>query len=208
MAIFGVSNQLLQIDTGSTRTYIFNKGQSPIQIYAGLGRSAGSQGSGTSVPSTRQRPIRSGAPESIMLVVYYQSTGNPAPQSAPAPVYWTDNTYTTVTGVESESLLGLNGIAGYLMLNTTSLPTLTATLLNGTAANPSQVIIRVGGYLVGSGLAPAATVSWRLDHWKNRQLESRPCSSRYSSWVSVVRHSSDGCLLYGLCNILLNCDII
>ena len=204
MAIFGAANQLLQIDTGTTRTYLFNKSQSPIQVYASIGESQvpGQRYFGAVNP-TVTNPF--GA-DGIFKLVYYQSTGNPAPQSAPAPVYWTDNTYTTVTGVESESLLGLNGIAGYLMLNTTSLPTLTATLLNGTAANPSQVIIQVAGYLVG-GIAPAATVAgdWIIGatgNWTPARVAQGTRSGYREYGVAATAVSG------GLCNILLNCDII
>ena len=204
MAIFNIANQLLQIDTGSTRTYLFNKSQSPIQVYAGIGESQvpGQRYVGVT-SSTAANPF--GAPAYFMLV-YYQSTGNPAPQSAPAPVYWTDNTYTTVTGVESESLLGLNGIAGYLMLNTTSLPTLTATLLNGTSANPSQVIIQVGGYLVG-GIAPASTVAgdWIIGaagNWTPARVAAGTAPGYRPYGVAATAVAS------GLCNILLNCDVI
>lgn len=204
MAIFGVSNQLLQIDTGSTRTYLFNKSQSPIQVYAGLGDSQvpGQRYFGAANPSAAN-PF--GAP-GIFMLVYYQSTANPAPSAYPAPVYWTDNTYTTVTGVESESLLGLNGIAGYMMLNTTSLTTLTATLLNGTAANPSQVIMQVGGYLVG-GVAPGSTVAgdWIIGatgNWTPARVAQGTAPGYRSFGVAATAVSG------GICNILLNCDII
>ena len=204
MTIFGAANQLLQIDTGATRTYLFNKSQSPIQVYASIGESQvpGQRYFGVTTTSV-SNPF--GAP-AIFMLVYYQSTGNPAPQSAPAPVYWTDNTYTTVTGVESESLLGLNGIAGYLMLNTTSLTTLTATLLNGTAANPSQVIIQVGGYLVG-GVAPASTVAgdWIVGaagNWTPARVAQGTAPGYRSYGVAATAVSG------GLCNILLNCDVI
>lgn len=204
MAIFGITNQLLQIDTGKTRTYVFNKGQSPISVYAGIGESQvpGQRYVGAVNP-TAANPF--GAPGYFMLV-YYQSTANPAPATAPAPVYWTDNTYTTVTGVESESLLGLNGIAGYLMVNTTDNPQLTATLLNGTAANPSQVIIQVGGYLTG-GVAPAATVAgdWILGKAGNfvpDRIASGTAPGYRTFGVAATAVAS------GLANILLNCDII
>lgn len=204
MAIFGASNQLLQIDPGDTRKYLFNKGQSPISIYAGLGESQ--------VPGQRYFGVANataanpyGAP-AIFALVYYQSTGNPAPQAYPAPVYWTDNTYTTVTGVESESLIGVNGIAGYLMVNTTSLPSLTAALLNGTAANPSQVMIQVAGYLVG-GVSPAAIVAgdWIVGaagNWTNARVAAATAPGYRPYGVAATAVAG------GICNILLNCDII
>ena len=37
MAFRNPSNQLIQIDTGATRTYLYNKALSPIQVYADIG---------------------------------------------------------------------------------------------------------------------------------------------------------------------------
>jgi hypothetical protein len=160
MALFGVSNQLLQIDTGNVRTFFYNSASSPVSIYAGLGENQvlGQRYFGSI--STVTNP--SGAP-AVYMLVKYQSTGNPAPVAGPAPVFWTDETYTTVSGVESEGLLGLNSAAGYLMPNTTDISGFTNTMLNG-----SIVCIQVAGYLknawgptagaagVGNSITPSA----------------------------------------------------
>jgi hypothetical protein len=145
--IFNITNQLLQIDTGKTRTYLFNKAQSPISVYANIGevQALGQRYVGAVNP-TAANPY--GAPGYFQLVQYLSTsaitTGNLTTFGAPAPVYWTDNTFTTVTAISSESL-GINFPAGYMMLNTVSLTTLTATLLVG-----AQMIIQVGGYLQGA----------------------------------------------------------
>src|SRR5262249_43364743 len=56
--------------------------------------------------------------------VRYSSTANPATVAGPAPVYWTDETFTVVTGVFSEGLVAATGsansAAGWLLPNTTA----------------------------------------------------------------------------------------
>ena len=143
MAFFNVSNQLLQIDTGKVRTYLYNSSISPIAIYAGLGENQvlGQRYFGVTNTSAANA---FGAP-AIFMLVQYKSTANPAPVAAPAPVYWTDNTFTVVSGVESEGIVTPQGIAGYLMPNTTDISGLTATQLNG-----SLCLIQVAGYLKGA----------------------------------------------------------
>src|ERR1700749_19196 len=101
MAIFNPSNQLLQIDTGKVRTQLWNPSLSPISVYANIGE--------IQVPGQRYYALAEGSvtpsnpfgAPGIYMLVWYKSTGNPAPQAAPAPVYWTDTTFTTVTGVAS-----------------------------------------------------------------------------------------------------------
>jgi hypothetical protein len=93
-----------------------------------------------------------GAPP-IYKYVQYQSTANPAVVAAPAPVYYTDETFTVVSGVFTESFLGAAGsIAGYLMPNSTDYSGLTAALLNG-----NWVWIQIGGYLKGAYAPTAGT---------------------------------------------------
>lgn len=201
MAIFGGSNQLIQIDSGKVRTQLWNPTLSPIQVYANIGE--------IQVPGQRYFSLGSnsvtaanpfGAP-GIYMLVNYKSTANPAPAAAPAPVYWTDNTYTTVSGVESESLLGLNGIAGYLMVNTTDLTSLTAAMLNG-----SQTFIQVAGYLIG-GIAPASTVAgdWIIGASGNF-LPARVASGTAPGFRTYGVAAT--AVASGLANMLLNCDVI
>jgi hypothetical protein len=148
MAIFNPSNQLLQIDTGTTRTYLFNPTQSKIQVYANIGevQVLGQRYFGV----TNATPSNPYAAPAIFQLVQYLSTSatttaNLTTAGAPAPVYWTDETFTTVSGISTEAGVGLNGIAGYMMVNTVSLPNLTATLLLG-----AQIIIQVAGLLMGA----------------------------------------------------------
>lgn len=157
MAINSPSNQLLQVDTGNPRTYVYNASLSPMSLYAGIGENQilGQRlfAAGPTAPGTNN------AAPAVYMLVKYQSTANPAPVAGPAPVYWTDYTQTTVTGVSTEALVGANMFAGYLLPNTTDMPSLTNTMLNG-----AQVLIQVAGYLKGAwgpttGGAVGATIT-------------------------------------------------
>jgi hypothetical protein len=76
--------------------------------------------------------------------VRYNSTANPALLAAPGPVYWKDETFTTVTGVSTESVGGVNMVAGLMLINTTTVSGLTAATLNG-----NFVWIAVAGFVPG-----------------------------------------------------------
>lgn len=88
----------------------------------------------------------------VYKYVFYNSTINPAPEIAPAPVYWADETFTVVTGQATEAYQptantipnGASG-AGYLGPNTTGYVGLTAAILN-----QSYCWIQVGGLLPGA----------------------------------------------------------
>ena len=148
MAFNNPSNQLLQIDTGNALTYLFNPSLSNVPLYANLGENQVlGQRYFATVNATAVNP--SGAP-AIYMLVKYSSTAQPSPSAAPAPVYWTDETFTTVSGVSTESLGGLNLVAGYLLPNTASISGLTAAMLQG-----AYVLIQVGGLLQGA-VAPGS----------------------------------------------------
>lgn len=85
--------------------------------------------------------------QAVVKYVYYNSTTNPAPVAAPAPVYYTDESFTTVSGNAAEALFTTNGacLAGYLLPNSTAVSGLTAAQLN-----QSYCFIQVGGLLVGA----------------------------------------------------------
>lgn len=84
--------------------------------------------------------------------VRYNSTANSvAVQAAPAAVYWTDATMTTVTGKVSEALGAQGFPAGLLMPNSTDITGLTAALLNG-----NFVWIAVAGIVLAVASAAAA----------------------------------------------------
>ena len=203
MAIFNASNQLLQIDTGKVLTYLYNPtlGFAP---WAGLGENQVlGQRYFAVVNSTAVNP--SGAP-AIFVLAKYLSTAQPAPVAAPAPVYWTDETYTTVSGVESEgSTLGLNSVAGYMMVNTVSVPTLTAAILQG-----AYVLVQVAGYLtgayapttVGTGAAAGASIAGSAGNWSSAStaVGTAPIGRTFGYQVTAIAS--------GLCDVLVNSDII
>ena len=77
--------------------------------------------------------------------VRYNSTANPAAPAGPAPVYWTDNGRTTVSGVLTEAFTGkANFVAGYLV--------------NLNFTNGNYIFIQTGGYLTGAVVAAATAI--------------------------------------------------
>lgn len=97
--------------------------------------------------------------------VKYLSTANPAMVAGPAPVYYTDATFTTVSGRFSEGLIAATGsassIAGWLLPNTGTVAgvgvgtAITAAILNN-AGLGSYVWIGVQGFIPSCFLAAGA----------------------------------------------------
>jgi len=84
----------------------------------------------------------------------YKSTGNPAMVAGPAPVYYTDETFTTVTGRYSEGNPAATGevasVAGWLLPNTataTTGGTGLGTLVSATILNGNYVFVGVLGFI-------------------------------------------------------------
>ena len=226
MAIFNASNQLLQIDTGSALTYLYNPtvgltpyagiGENQIlgQRYIGVtpqsGTTPGSALTAATYPTSYNAANASGSPAVYMLVQYSPASAitkaNLTTAAAPAPVYWTDNTFTTVTGITTEGIgattLGLAFPAGYMMVNTASLTTLTAAQLLG-----AFVMIQVGGYLKGaycSGTSNPGIGSWIVP-------VAGILSSNSIAAGSARTYQSFGRQLTALvstnyCDVLVDCD--
>lgn len=105
----------------------------------------------------------------VVKYLYYNSTTNPTPVAGPAPVYYTDETFTTVSGNAAEAFITVNGccLAGYLLPNTTSISGLTAAELN-----TSYVFVQTGGLVtaawgptsgtlgIGLAIGAATTGNW------------------------------------------------
>lgn len=160
MAIFGVSNQLLQIDTGKARTYFYNKALSPISVYADIGESQVLGQRYFSVDNTSPSNPN-GSPAIYQLVKFLATsaltTANLTTFGGPVPVYWTDNTFSTVTAISTEGL-ALNFAAGFMSLNIIDVPSLTAAQVLG-----AQLLVQVGGYLKGAfanGAGTAGVGNW------------------------------------------------
>lgn len=104
--------------------------------------------------------------------VLYKSTSNPTMKSGPAPVYYKDNTFTTVTGTFAEGISAIGGAglsiaaAGWLLPNTGSVAgvgvgsAITATILNN-GGNGSYVWIGLNGF-VSTAYVTSATSGQRL----------------------------------------------
>lgn len=92
--------------------------------------------------------------------VLYKSTDTTAVKTGPALVYWTDETYTQVTDLQSEAVYaGANAIAGWLMPNTTALGStaFTITILRN-GGNGSYVFIGLQGFIAGAFVAASTAV--------------------------------------------------
>jgi hypothetical protein len=144
MAQFGASIQTAQITTGNFQTTV----DPSVSGYAGYPNNPGQRNplGAAYYDSTGSNSNPWGTPGKYRYV-QYKSTSNPALTNltAPAPCYWVDNTFTSVTPVSSESTTaGINSVAGLIMPNTTALTTLTAALLNS-----NFIWICVGGFVSG-----------------------------------------------------------
>lgn len=206
MAWHGASNQLLQIDTGKARTYLFNKNTSPIQVYANLGevQVLGQRYFGVD-NETAANPY--GSPAIYQLVQYLATsattTADLTTAGAPAPVWWTDDTFTTVSGIYSEGI-NLNIPAGYLMPNVIDIPGLTAADLLG-----GQCLIQVAGYLEGayfSNTGGAAGVGNFIAPVAGTFTSKGYASGTASGYNNFGTQLT--ALTAGLCDVLVQTDII
>jgi hypothetical protein len=206
MAWFGASNQLLQIDTGKVRTYLYNKSLSPISVYADIGEAQVLGQRFVSVDNTSaSNPY--GTPSIYQLVKYLSTsaltTANLTTVGAPAPVYWTDNTFTTVTAISTEAFATapLAFPAGYLMVNTVSLPTLTGAQVLG-----ALLLIQVAGYLKGAYAATAGTNgigSW-IEGAAGTFLTTGVAAGSSPTYQPFGRQMT--AIASGLCDVLVSTD--
>jgi hypothetical protein len=85
--------------------------------------------------------------------VLFKSTDTTAVKTGPAPVYWTDETYTQVTDLQSEALYaGANSVAGWLLPNSTATTAFTMTALRNGGLG-SYVFIGLQGFIAGCFVA-------------------------------------------------------
>jgi hypothetical protein len=211
MAIFNPSNQLLQIDTGKASTYLYNPslGFAP---WKGLGENQVLGQRYFDVPKasvTATNP--NGAPAIYMLVQYLPTsaitTANLQTAAAPAPVYWTDETYTAVSGISTEGL-GLNFVAGYMLVNTASGVGLAGTALTAALLLGAQILIQVGGYLAATYAPTSGTQG--VGNWIEGVAGTLVSQSVIAGTAPGYRTLGiqATAVASGLCDVLVNCDII
>lgn len=205
MAFLNPSNQLIQIDTGSALTYLYNptQGLGSIAAYQGIGENQvlGQRYFGANYSTANAN----GAPAIYVLVQYLATSATTLADwqtaNAPAPVYWTDQTYTTVSGIKSEGWAGalLQDVAGYWMPNYASLPNLTlAQLLGGWG------LIQVAGPLTGAYAPEAGGAGYNLvgyaGAFQSEGIATAPVSRSFGVQIAAAANS--------LVNVLVDCDII
>jgi hypothetical protein len=210
MAIFNPSNQLLQIDTGVASTYLYNPslGFAP---WAGLGENQVlGQRYVASISPTAVNP--SGTPAIYMLVKYLStsaiSTANLTTAAAPAPVYWTDNTFTTVTGISTEGFTTspLAFPAGYMILNTVTGVGNAGTALTSAMLVGAQILIQIGGYLKGAYAPTAGSVgigAW-IEGAAGTLLTTAVAAASSATYQPFGRQMT--VIASGLCDVLVGTD--
>jgi hypothetical protein len=146
-----------------------------------------------------------GAPLIVRYVRYVSTTGA-AWLAYPAPVYWTDETYTTVSGTMSEGLGGnLNSLAGWALPNTTSYPgSKTGAQLN-TIINGTFIFIATKGFLSGAAVVALTAIGDALIGATGNFVVTRtasgsaPLSSRNAIALTAVSTAVTS-------DIWINCD--
>jgi hypothetical protein len=147
-------------------------------------------------PNSALPPGNGGGAGLLIKYCRYNSTANPAVVGGPAPVYYTDQTFQTVSGVSTEGFAGINSVAGLLLPNSVSISGLTATLLNG-----NFVWVAVNGWVPGA-IAPASTVAGDAiiaaagNFTPARVAANTAPTNKLIGWATSA-------VAAGLCNILL-----
>lgn len=150
MAQFGASIQTAQVTTGNFQTTV----DPYVTGYAGYPNNPGERAipGAAYYDSTGTNSNPWGAPGKYRYVRYYDSAATVLTNlTAPAPCYWTDATFTTVTPIYSQATWGINALAGLIMPNTTAIPGLVVSgaTTGQTNLNGNWIWICVGGYVSG-----------------------------------------------------------
>lgn len=156
------------------------------------------------VPGQLSSAKGQGAPL-VLRYVRYNSTANPAALAGPAAVYWTDETFTTVSGVFSEgnpaATGNLNSLAGLLLVNTTAYPgSLTGAQL-ATTLNGNYVWIAVSGFVPGVQVPASTAIGDSLTGTSGNFLLARtasgtaPISKRIIQALTAVISTVADCLV-------------
>jgi hypothetical protein len=143
----------------------------------------------------------------IVRYVRYNSTTNANLLAYPAPVYWTDETYTTVSGTFTEgnpaATGNLNSLAGWLLPNSTSLALTGAK--SATALNGNLCFIATKGFVPGAAVVGSTAIGDALVGAAGNFVVTRtasgsaPVSSRNALALTAVTANVTS-------DIWINCD--
>ena len=124
-------------------------------------------------------------------------------QAAPAPVYYIDESFTTVTGNAADAYFTTGGacVAGYLMPNTTALGSSNTGAQWYLQLSQSYCFIQIGGFLKGA-LAPttltsagqgSAITGAATGSWTSITTTTAPASSRVLGiqWTAIASSACD-----------------
>ena len=142
----------------------------------------------------------------IVRYVRYNSTTNAAWLAYPAPVYWTDETYTTVTGTLSEALgANLNALAGWALVNTTAYPGSKTGAQLATLVNGNFIFIATKGFVPAAAVVALTAVGDAIIGAAGNFTVTRtasgsaPASSRNALALTAVSANTTS-------DIWINCD--
>jgi len=124
-----------------------------------------------------------GAPSVFKYVYFYDASAlTGTMQNAPAPVYWIDESFTTITGNAADAYYTAGGacVAGYLMPNTTALGTSNTGAQWYAQLSQSYVWIQTAGFL-SQAYAPTTQTSAGQGNYIY--------GATTGSWASIVNTS-------------------
>lgn len=126
----------------------------------------------------------------VLKYRYVRLNCTAAPTFIVGPVFWKDNTFTVVTALSTEAIMGQNGMAGVLV--------------NASATNGNWVLIQVAGYLALMTVAASTNVGDALFATSGTQLTGRTAAqtaptNRVLAWAITSTSS-------GKSDILITCE--
>lgn len=143
----------------------------------------------------------------VVRYVRYNSTTNAALLSAPAPVYWTDETYTTVSGTFSEgnpaSTGNMNSFAGYILVNSTSLNVTGAA--GATALNGNFCFLVTRGFIPNAYVPASTAVGDSLTGTAGNFTLTRTASG--TAPISLRCAIAQSAIASGVADVLVNTEI-
>lgn len=144
----------------------------------------------------------------IVRYVRYNSTTNANWLATPAPVYWTDETFTTVTGTFSEGLPAatgnLNSFAGYAWINTAIYPGSKTGAQLSTLINGNFIFIVTKGFLPGAYVPASTAIGDSLTGSSGNFVMTRTASG--TAPISVRNAIALTAIASGVADVMVNAD--